>query len=42
MIDKANDSLETFSWKEHRVLVGDGKGWIPVAASGISVSASIW
>ena len=26
MIDKADDSLETFSWKEHRVLVGDGKG----------------
>ena len=26
MIDKTDDSLETFSWKEHRVLVGEGKG----------------
>ena len=26
MIDKADDNLETFSWKEHRVLAGDGKG----------------
>ena len=26
MIDKADDNLETFSWKEHQVLVGDGKG----------------
>ena len=26
MIDKGNDNLETFSWKEHRVLAGDGKG----------------
>ena len=26
MIAKANNNLETFSWKEHRVLVGDGKG----------------
>ena len=42
MIDRADDNIETLSWKEHRVLVENGKDGYLSPAGGISISATIW